>query len=145
MDTTASHQSPKGALRNKVTRKGNWSPSFQPRKPTRQEPLASATLMGWSPRPRPAGGRLRVHLPGGLREAADLKNAVLCSQAGETQLPIILIMACDLENVAGLRSRATEALGCESRALSHTPLTPGKACGSQSSFLGMLPQGLTSS
>ena len=27
MDTTASHQSPKGALRNKVTRKGNWSPS----------------------------------------------------------------------------------------------------------------------
>ena len=27
MDTMASHQSPKGALRTKVTRKGNWSPS----------------------------------------------------------------------------------------------------------------------
>ena len=26
-DTTASDQSPKGVLRNKVTRKGNWSPS----------------------------------------------------------------------------------------------------------------------
>lgn len=48
------------------------------------------------------------------------------TQAKETQLPIILIMACDLENVAGLRSRAAEALGCESRALSHTPQHLGK-------------------
>lgn len=85
-----------------------------------------------------------MHLLGGLRAAADLKNAGLCSQAGETQLPIVLIVACDLENVAGLRSRAAEALGCASGALSHTPPTPGKACGSQASFLGMLPQGLTS-
>lgn len=37
-------------------------------------------------------------LLGGLRAAADLKNAVLCSQAGETQSPIILIVACDLEH-----------------------------------------------
>lgn len=52
---------------------------------------------------------------------------------GETQSPITLIVACDLEH-SGAEVKGGGGSGLRVQALSHTPPTPGKACGLQTSF-----------